>query len=200
MVHHCHQWHEHRKYLPSWCRQRRKTVGVRGNCSVGSVGASTCWPTIYADESGSSLLSLKTEHAPTWFAWLERCCCVVIRVVCVWLFVDELERDFVNLRSFAQCPFRPLARHSVFAFSSSIRRRRSSLTVTDVTGEQDICPCLYLCLHLCLSPFQRKGKLAHSLVQIVHSLQGQDHRPTCRQDEQLCPIQVHSNIIQSNIR
>ena len=38
--------------------------------------------------------------------------------------------------------------------------------MTDVTGEQDICPCpcLWLYLYLTLSPFHRKGKLVRSAV------------------------------------
>ena len=39
---------------------------------------------------------------------------------------DELDGDIAHSRSCAQCPFRPQARHSVFAFSSLNRRRSSN--------------------------------------------------------------------------
>ena len=38
-----------------------EAVGVKGTCSVVSVGRGTCWPTIHADVSGSSLYSLRTK-------------------------------------------------------------------------------------------------------------------------------------------
>ena len=59
--------------------------------------------------------------------------------------------------------------------------------VTDVTGEQYICLAIAFAFSFL---FRRKGKLVHSLVPVVHSLGGQDHRPTCRQEEQSHPIQL----------
>ena len=84
-----------------------EAVGVKGTCSVVSVGRCTCWPTMYTDVSGSSLYSLKTKHAPIWFARSVSCCLVAIRAARVWFCVDELEEDIAHSRSFAQCPFRP---------------------------------------------------------------------------------------------
>ena len=76
-------------------------------------------------------VSLRIKHIATFFAWLERCCCVVIRAVRVWFCEDELEGDIAHSRSCAQCPFRPQARHSVFALSSLSRRRRSASDTCD---------------------------------------------------------------------
>ena len=46
-------------------------------------------------------------------------------------WIDVLEQDIAYSRSCVQCPFRPQARHSVFAFSFCNRRRRSSIDKCD---------------------------------------------------------------------
>ena len=91
-----------------------EVVGVKGICSGASVGRGTFSPTIFADVPRSSLFSLRTKRNATWFAWLEICIRVAKRAVRVWFCADELEEDIAHSRSFAQCPFRPQARHSVF--------------------------------------------------------------------------------------
>ena len=70
--------------------------------------------------------SLRTKHIVTSFDWLERCSFVVIRPVRVWVFEEKRDGDMAHSRSCAQCPLRPQARHSVFAFSSFTRCQRSS--------------------------------------------------------------------------
>ena len=104
-----------------------EAVGVKNVYQVDSVGRGTFFlPAMFASVSKSSLQSLRTKHVVTFFGWLERCKCVVIRAVCVWVFKDELDEDMAHSRSCAQCPFRPQARNSVFAFSSLSRCQRSS--------------------------------------------------------------------------
>ena len=57
----------------------------------------------------------------------------------VW--IDELEQDIAYSRSCVQCPFRPQARHSVFAISSFNRRWRSSSDKCD--GRTGYLPLLW---------------------------------------------------------
>ena len=106
-----------------------EAVGVKGICSVGSVGKGTFKPTLYADVSGSSLCSLRTNHTPTWILVplvgkvLSGSPCELYVSGFVW----TSSKKTLHIRhQLPDVPFRPQARHSVFAFSSLSRRRRSS--------------------------------------------------------------------------
>ena len=111
--------------------------------------------------------------------------------------VDELEEDIAHSRSFAHCPFRPQARHSVFALNYFSRRRQSSSDKRDGrTG--------YLAFALTFSSVLPERKASshiglyqlctHFRVKIIVSRVG----------EQCNSIQFgcleNSNIIKSNIR
>ena len=157
-----------------------------GSCRSQAGRGSSC-PTIHADVSGSSLYSLRTHSGPIRLAG-KMLSCRHTSCTCL-MFVWANWKNTLHI---------PDHLHRVlFDHKHDFRFLPSILTIvvdapsmTDVTVEQDICPCPYLVLCLCrfLRPFQRKSELVHSLVPILHS--GQDQCPTCRQEEQLRRVQL----------
>ena len=125
-----------------------EAVGVKGTCSVVSVGRGTCWPTIHADVSGSSLYSLRTKTRSNLIRLVgELLSCRHTSCTCLILCRRAGRRHC----AFAiVCPMAHSTASSPLGFALNHSAVVDGRPTTDVSVEQGICPCPFLCFYFFL--------------------------------------------------
>ena len=178
-----------------------EAVGVKGICSIVSVGRGMFRPTIHADVSGSSLYSFKNETRSSLIRLIglllscrhTSCTCLILcrrtgGRHCAFAIVCPM---FLSTRS------RTLGFH--LSFLSAVV---DDPPMTDVTVEQGICPCLCLCFSFSYVLSEGQVSLCTRLYQLCTHLRIKIIVPcVCKNSNRVqFSCLENSNTIQSNIR